>query len=135
VAAEDQVYPHSTLAGSAVPFDVGDLLGLFLIAFTAASTAAKALPTDADEVLVLYSSQDCVVRFGTAAGMDAALLTADTDLSLHQFVPANTPVSINRFSDWTHVRVIGVSASGSLYIQRYRRWKALTLQSTANKLG
>lgn len=118
--AEEQVYPLATPEGKDIPFDVGDPIGLFITAFTTGASAEKTLPTGF-QIGVLYSTADMVIAFGTGVTLN---LTPDVEKVDHQFVPAGTPVSIHFPA--SAFKTIGVATSGTLYIQGYRRWKALS---------
>lgn len=128
--AEKSVYPLATPSGDSIPYDVGDPDALWISDFTAAASAEKELPaTWLDSICVLYASEACVVGFVDTLTLN---LNVDTEKTKHLLLPKETPTSIkipNR-----KFKMIGVSAAGKLYIQKFRRWQALTTETLQTRL-
>ena len=116
--AEESAYPLADPRGVPIPFDIGDPEGLWIAAIGVAASSEKTLPSGW-EIVVLYATQDCVIGFGNNITLN---LTADVEKADHQMVPAGYPVTIRLPS--LKFKVIGTVA-GTLYIQKYRRWKAV----------
>lgn len=127
--AEKSVYPHSSPAGKEIPYDVGDPSGLFIVDFTGAASAEKDLGSDW-EIAVLYATEACVIGFGASVTLN---LNRDVVKLDHQIIPKDTPVSVKIPN--SKFKVIGISASGILFVQRYRRWQALTTEALQTRIG
>lgn len=127
---EKSVYPLGAPPGSPIPFDVGEPNGLFITSISDEASAEKTL-TSTWELVVLLSTIECVVGFGSAVSLD---LTEDEAKTDHQYVPANTPVSIKLPA--SKFKVIGIVAgeTGKLYVQNYRRWQALSTEALSTRI-
>lgn len=126
----DTVYPLSDPRGIPLPFDVGAPEGLWITAVGVAASAEKDLP-DTWDIVVLYATCDTIVSFGSGVILTTAVDVAKTD---HQFVPAHTPVAIELPSDkMKTISADGVSV-GTLYVQKYRKWKAASQSVQQNNL-
>lgn len=118
--AEKQVYPLSDPRGIPLPFDVGAPEGLWITSVAVAASAEKTLPATWD-LVVLYATVDTVIGFGVGV---ALTLAADVEKVDHQFVPANTPVSIKLPNVKFKVMSANGVSTGFLYVQKYRVWRA-----------
>lgn len=128
--AEKSVYPNSTPSGEAIPYDVGEPKGLWITPFATAASAEKELPVSwEDQIVVLYATEDCVIAFGDSVTLN---LNQDVEKLDHQLIPRQTPVSIKLPA--RKFKTIRISADGLLYIQRYRRWQALSTEELQTRI-
>lgn len=120
MAAEDDVYPHSSKGGVAIPFDIGDPLGTFITSFTAALSTEKTLPSSVeDQIAIIYSDANVLIRFGANADT-----TADTFVANQVLVLADRVVAIV-LSAGLKFKMKGISGTGNLYFQFFRKWETL----------
>ena len=128
-AAEAAVYPLSDPRGNIIPFDVGAPEGVWITAIGAAASAEKTLPSTWS-LVVLWSTVDCLVGFGSAITLNT---TQDTEKVDHQYVPANVPCTIALPSLKFKVIRTG-TVDGILYVQKYRVWRSASQSVQIGKL-
>lgn len=129
--AEAGVYPLSSPDGQPIPFDVGHPNGLFIVTVAVAASAEKTLP-DTWELVTLLATVDTIVGFGAAV---ALTLAEDVEKVDHVFVPAGVPTSIKVPAvKFKTISADGVSV-GKIYMQKFRRWQALTTESLQSRIS
>lgn len=111
-------YPLADGKGAAIPFHVLRPISLGRIDFTGTPTAVINIGV-AGDVAVLYSSADCLVRFGAAVSVP----TTGTELSNTLYIPSGYLTSIQYPA--TGLSVVQISEAGTLWIQRYTRWQLI----------
>ncbi len=130
MSVEEQAYPHASPDGKEIPYDVGDPIGLWIHAFTSAQSAEVTLPTTWETVVLYSPDEPLLVAFGDGVTVSLAAGAAKTNT---QYIPAATPVSVRLPSN--KFKSISVSGdSGSLYIQAYRRWRALSTEAQQTRI-
>lgn len=127
--AQQGVYPLSGPQGEPIPYDIGDPQGLFITSIAnAVASAEKTLPATYD-VVTIYATVDCIIGFGAGVVLT---LGEDADKVDHLIVPAKTPVSIRVPN--AKFKVIGCTAAGKLYVQRFRKWQSTSTQTLTGKI-
>jgi len=112
-----RLYPLTTPQGDWIPLDVIRVHGLGRISFI---VTEKEIALDPDiEILVLYATQICIVRLGTAVVSIPADLAYQTDAIL---VPADQYVIIDK-NEATELHVIRFDTDGILWINGIRAWQ------------
>lgn len=120
MAATPKRYPLSTPDGQFIPLEVVKPLSLIPLTFTA--TAFKTIALDAvqaDQILILHSTVDCYVSLIPAP----VAPVVDTVSPGLMFLPALTKTTI--VSNSTSLSVLGVSVSGTCYVNINQTWEAL----------
>ncbi len=129
MADDRELYPLTTPAGVAIPYDVFRPFGLIIADIDASVTPDIAIPVGA-ELLVCISTQPCVIRFGETNAeissegthqADAFLLVADMYVVLDP-------------NEATELTAIGLSATaGKLYINTAKKWKDLQIAARLDR--
>lgn len=123
--AEKAIYPLSDPNGESIPYSIGDPQGLFIVSVAnGAASAEKELPSDW-EIVTIWSTVDAIIAFGDAVALD---VTEDVEKENHLILPSKAPVSI-RVPEIKKFKTWGLGAAGKIYIQRFRRWQALSVES------
>ena len=109
-------YPFATGEGRPVPFDIIRPNSLGLINFT--STPSGVIPIGVeDEVAVLYSTQDCLVRFGSAVSVPAS----ENEIQDTTLILSGVLTTVQYTADG--ISVVRLSTNGTLYILRVTNWQ------------
>ena len=113
-------YPFATQDGKAIPLDILKPLGLLILPFTTDAVASISLP-ESSAVAMMIASEACLISF------DHSLVTVPTNefLSKVLLVPYNNVVSCSIPS--LDIKVRGVDANGTLYVQLIEKWAGLAL--------
>jgi len=117
MAEARRLYPLTTPLGEPIPLEVIRLHGLGRINFTSADQEI-ALSTNI-EILVLYATQDCIVRLGILAASVPASLAYLADAVL---VPANQYLVIDK-NEATELHAVRFDTDGILWITGVRAWQ------------
>lgn len=126
MAASD-IYPLSSPQGAAIPLDIIKPKNLVKFDF-AASTAADVTIPAGYNTCWLYATADCILRFSATNLPNALIAGTNYDLSL--FIPAKTPITLVVTPG--ECSLLGIDASGSLYINDVQQWAGLVLNKQAS---
>lgn len=132
MSAPVNLYPLSAQDGSSIPVDVIRSLGLVEVDFTTTNSSITLAedPNSKDySVCVLYATAACLIVPGST-NIPSPLVNG-TDYPDMVFVPANIPLTVLLLSGTTKIK--GISASGTLYIQRIQKWAAKGLSNQFSK--
>jgi len=119
MARPADAYPVTTQSGNQIRLDAVSIKALDSITFDA--TTGSALDTamfEVDGLYVLLASADCIVDF-TAVATKTPVNAKAVVLQAGERATVMLPVTATGFS------AIGLSASGTLYIQRLTTWAGL----------
>lgn len=120
MSSTDQRYPLSTPDGMAIPLEIMRPYGYIRKGFSG-TVSAQVLVPDGIEIVLLYSTEDCLIRFGGNAAISVdGVLSLDT-----VFLPKDMRICVAPTS--TYLTVIADSLSGQLSIQFIDRWAGLSL--------
>lgn len=117
-----QRYPHATPEGVPIPLDVIKPYGTIRKAFTTAVSSVVTIAANVD-VASFLTTEDCFVCFGGTAALGADGVTQANAI----FIPKGGRITCAVIS--TTFTVIGVTASGNLYVQLIDKWAGLALQT------
>lgn len=125
---EAGVYPFSTADGKSIPVEVARVLNFKQQAFaTGVSTALKDLPLGS-KLFVFYSTEDCLLRFGTTVPNPPA---DDTSYSEMMILPKQVFTLLTTES--TQFGTRGISANGNIYVWTIEKWSYLTLEALTGR--
>lgn len=114
-------YPLATADGVAIPNDTIRPKYAYGLAISGTNAATGGIPTGY-ETVVLYSTIDCVVRFGNVAAPLTSSFLAEA-----MFLPKGTLVTVSpTVLDFIHSIAIG--GTGTLYITVVESWAGLALE-------
>jgi hypothetical protein len=120
------LYPLSTQDGNPIPLDIIRPLGVIRLSIpigTGSSLVALGIPVP---ILVLRSTVDCFIRFGTVASIPSFPMLPDTC-----YLPANETIVIS--PALTDISVIGDILAGVLTIQFIDQWAGLGKETIYRK--
>lgn len=126
--APDGIYPFSTRDGKPIPVEIIEPLALLNKSFQFISTENFTLPVGY-ETCALYSISGCLLEMGSS--MPASLVDG-TSYSNVLLVPPNTIITAKLIPGTARIR--GLSSTGSLWIQRIRKWASLSLQQQSKTI-
>lgn len=123
MSAEQEVYPHASKGGVAIPFDIGDPIGSFISTFTAVMSAEFTLGANAeDQIAIIYATEDMLLMWDGDTDDDTGTFVEGQLIVLSGRTVA-VPVGALTF------KIEGISASGSMYMQIFRKWQTLDKSS------
>jgi len=117
-----QQYPHSSLSGQSLPFEVGDPYGMFIDSIAVAASAGVAIPNDDDLTLVALclATVRCIISWDGVAPV-----TTEQSFKTNQaIIPAGGVHKL--LLPGLTIRNISAdgTSTGKLYVQVYRAWKS-----------
>lgn len=114
-------YPLATADGTAIPNDTIRPRYAFGLAISGTNATTGGIPAGY-ETVVLYSTIDCVVRFGNVA---APLTSSFLDEAM--FLPKGTLVTVSP-SVLNFIHSVAIGGTGTLYITVVEPWAGLALE-------
>lgn len=125
-------YPLATADGQSIPLDVVRPNASVQLALTTISgSASLSLPT-ATEVMVVYSTRDCLIQFAENAAV-ATAYTPGTIKADSFFIPASTLLVLSPIPEKTSFSLIALTEAGIAYINFLEKWSGMALQSQFNR--
>lgn len=125
-----ELYPLTTPAGDAIPFEVFRPFGLLPVAITDAVSADITIP-DGAELFLVYATIACIMRFGETNASVPASGTHQLDSC---FIPSDTHMVIdpNAAAEFTIIGTLA-GATGVIYINTTKRWKDLQIETMLDR--
>lgn len=126
MATPVNLYPLSTVDGKHVPLDVIKPIGLVTINFGSTVDGTGTI-TSTGSLVVLRSSADCFIKFDTSVAKPANESYASGLL----FLEAGEVMTVAPLG--TSISVIGLTNSGTLFVQEIHAWAALNNPNRFNR--